>query len=459
MIPENIIYFIPLGGAGEIGSSCFYLNIDGTGILLDCGMHPRKNGMEALPDFSLIENEEVDYVFISHAHTDHIAALPFLVRLKPWVKIFSTPQTRAIAEVTLHNSVSIIQEQLGKDNPVKPYTHSEVDLLIQSIHYRSYGDKVRLKGYRHYSSGSLEVTFLDAGHILGSAGILIEYEGKRIFYTGDINLKDQSWMKGARLNGLKADVLILENTYGATPSELVPGWAAESARLAYESNNILSEGGSVLIPVFSLGKMQEMLSTLWKLMIKNRLIKTDIFTGGIAKKITRIYDYSRYNVSVTEPSFQFSDIPVRDIYQIERPDYFRHHPSILLLPSGMMIQRTLSYRYALEFLHDKKSAIFTTGYMDPDTPGYVISNSAKNEKIRLPGGRSDIKVKCEIRKFRFTAHSVREDLIRIAASVNPERIVLVHGDEGAIDWTGLNILTRFPHIKVHSAQAGRRIDF
>ena len=103
-----MIKFLPLGGAQEIGASCFYLNIDDTGIILDAGLHPRERGINALPDFDLIKNENVDAVLISHAHQDHIAALPFLIRNHPYLQIFCTTQTLEIAEKTLHNSSRIL---------------------------------------------------------------------------------------------------------------------------------------------------------------------------------------------------------------------------------------------------------------------------------------------------------------------------------------------------------------
>jgi Cft2 family RNA processing exonuclease len=95
-----MIKFVPLGGAAEIGANCYYLNIEGMGVLLDCGMHPQKKGLDALPDFDLIEESPVDFVLISHAHMDHISALPYLVQRHPYIRIISTLQTRAIAELT-----------------------------------------------------------------------------------------------------------------------------------------------------------------------------------------------------------------------------------------------------------------------------------------------------------------------------------------------------------------------
>ena len=250
-----MIKFIPLGGAGEIGANCYYLNIEGTGILLDCGMHPQKKGLDALPNFDLIEDLSVDFVLISHAHMDHISSLPYLVQRHPYIRVISTPQTRAIAELTLHNSVSILKEQLGEDDEIKIYTHEEIDLLIQSIEYSSYGEKFELLGYN--GSITLKVSFHDAGHILGSAGILIDTGREKLFYTGDIKLSSQSLIDKAKLPKTNVDILLLETTYGSTDTGSLLSWYMEAKRFASEANNIIGNGGSILIPVFSLGKHQK----------------------------------------------------------------------------------------------------------------------------------------------------------------------------------------------------------
>jgi Cft2 family RNA processing exonuclease len=453
-----MIRFIPLGGASEIGSSCFYLNIGGSGIILDCGMHPRKVGIEALPNFDLINDKAVDFVFISHAHHDHIGALPTLVKRHPYVKIFSTPQTRAIAEITLHNTVSILEEQMGKDPMLNPYTHDEIDLLIKSLEYKEIGESFEVIGYKSYSNEKIKVTFLDAGHILGSAGILIESEGNRIFYTGDINLSDQAIIKGASLNNKKAETLILETTYGSTDSSLVPLWWDEAKRFAHTINNIIQKGGSILIPVFSLGKMQEMLATIWNLMLKGLLVKTDIYTGGIGKKINRIYDYNRYVTRRVEKEFEIANIPQKDLYDVDFNE-FRKNPSIVLAPSGMVIQGTLSYQLAIEWLKQDNFAIFIVGYMDPETPGFKIANSSKGDEIQLNETQNPKDVKCSVYKFRFSAHAKREELLDIVENLIPDRVILVHGDNEAIDWMGYNILRKYSQIKVYNSEVGKLIEF
>ncbi len=419
--------FLPLGGAGEIGASCFYLNISGTGIILDCGMHPQKTGLEALPAFDLIRDLPIDFLLISHAHQDHLSALPFLVQRHPYIRIITTPQTRAIAELTLHDSVLIWKEQIP-DEDVKLYSHEEIDLLIQSIEYKAYGENFFLSGYNHKSSEPIKVTFFDAGHILGSAGILIEDKEQKIFFTGDINLNNQELLAGAELPGTSVNTLIMETTYGSTDSSMLKTWKDEKERFAIEANKILNEGGSILIPVFSLGKTQELLTIIWNLMSEGKLIKTDIYTGGLGRKINRIYDYNRFVVKYSNADIELANIPQKNIYEVEDENNFFKIPSLILAPSGMMIPQTISFRLGKKWLSRKDSAIFTVGYMEPKTPGYIFANAKRGSKIKLTEFDDPIVVNCSIKNFRFTAHSRREELLEIVYKLNPQNVILIHGD-------------------------------
>jgi cleavage and polyadenylation specificity factor subunit 3 len=452
-----MITFIPLGGAGEIGANSYYLNIAGTGLIIDCGMHPQKTGKEALPDFKIIQNRDVDYILISHAHQDHLSGLPFLVQLHPYIRIITTPQTRALAELTLHDAVSILSQQVTEDE-LKIYSHDETDLLIQSIEYKALGEEFEIKGYNHADIEPIRITFYDAGHILGSASILIEHRDYKIFYSGDINLKPQSWMQGASLPRLKVNTLLLETTYGATDSSTINSWKKESERFASAANKVINEGGSILIPVFSLGKMQEILKTIWQMMEKGKLVKTDIYTGGIARKISRVYDYNRYAVNCDDTEFELSEIPQKDLYETESPEEFFKHPCIVLASSGMMIEGTASFRLAQKWLRHKNSAIFTVGYMEKETPGFIISTAVRGMKIRLSDYGEETEVKCDIKRFRFSAHSLREDLLKVVEKLNPDKVILVHGDPPAINWIGASILKENKKRRVYAAETGKEIE-
>ncbi len=451
-----MINFLPIGGAQEIGANCYYLKLNNTGIILDCGMHPQKTGLESLPDFALLDDLPLDYVFISHAHQDHISALPFLIKRFPYLKIITTPQTRALAELTLHNSVSIIKEQIN-DNNFEIFSHDEIDLLIKMINYKSYNEKFEISGYRN--DEKIEIEFYDAGHILGSAGILILHQGsnKNFFYTGDINLSNQPLIKGAELPGCKIDTLILETTYGATDSLTLSDWNVEAERLASSINKVFNDGGSVLIPVFSLGKTQEILKTIGDLILKGKMANADIYTGGLGAKINGIYDYNRYVVNMNDPEFELSFIPQKNLYEIEDPDYFFKSPSIVLASSGMMLEGTQSYKLARRWIKQNNSAIFTVGYMEESTPGYKFANSVKGEKIKFSEYEKEEEIKCMIKKFRFTAHSKREELLEIVKKLKPENVILVHGDTDAIDWVGSSIIKEFKGIKVYRGEVGNEI--
>ncbi|HEX7357949.1 MAG TPA: MBL fold metallo-hydrolase, partial [Ignavibacteriaceae bacterium] len=138
-----MISLLPIGGGNEIGANSYYINFNGNGIILDCGIHPQKTGFESLPNFDLLKDKPIDSCLISHAHQDHIGSLPFLVKNFPYVKIITTPQTRALAELTLHNSVSILKKEI-ESNGFEFYSHDEVDLLIKMIEYKEYQDKFEI---------------------------------------------------------------------------------------------------------------------------------------------------------------------------------------------------------------------------------------------------------------------------------------------------------------------------
>jgi Cft2 family RNA processing exonuclease len=448
--------FLPLGGAGEVGANCFYLNISGTGIILDCGIHPQKTGLEALPEFDLIDDEPVDYILISHAHQDHLGALPYLVKRHPYIKIIATPQTRALAELTLHNSVSILKQQLKEEDKLEVYTHDEIDLLIQSIEYKAYGEEFFLNGYNQEDLNPIVAKFYNAGHILGSAGIYLEYGDNKIFYTGDVSLNKQALLPGADIPNIKVDTLILETTYGGTDSSMLLNWTEESLRLASSINKTIIAGGSILIPVFSLGKTQEVLTTIWNLMMKNKIIQTDIYTGGLADKISRVYDYNRYVVDRIDPEFEISSVPKEDLYEIENVEKLFKNPCIVLAASGMLIEGTASYNLARRWLRQSNSAIFTVGYMAENTPGFKLADARKGDRIRLNGSDEE-DVKCTVEQFRFPSHSKREDLLTIVKKLKPAKVILVHGESAGINWIGSSILKNNRDVKVFRAEPGKEL--
>ncbi len=448
------IKFLPLGGADEIGASCFYVNIDGTGILLDCGIHPRKTGYESLPKLDALKDLPVDFCIVSHAHQDHIGALPILIKQIPHVRIYATKQTVEIAEYTLHNAVKILRDSFG-DTPELLYTHEEVDLLVRSMNDYRYNETFEIIGMRHNSNESIKVRFYDAGHILGSASILLEYKGKRIFYTGDINLNPQSLMQPALPPSKPVDILITETTYGTKNINDFKAWEKESDRFVEYLNSILNKGGSVLVPVFALGKTQEILSTLHKKLLKKKLTETIFYTGGLSSKINRLYDKNRFLVNYSDPDYELANIEQSDAYQINDLQTYVKNPGVVLVSSGMLLKNTFSYSLLSYWLRQSKFGIAFVGYLDPESPAHKVLTAGKGNKVEL---REKIEIKCSVAKFSFTSHARGDQLINLIDNLKPSRIILVHGEETSKDLIGFKLLDKFPNIKLNSAEKLKQIE-
>jgi Cft2 family RNA processing exonuclease len=192
-------------------------------------------------------------------------------------------------------------------------------------------------------------------------------------------------------------------------------------------------------------------------MQKGTLTQTDIYTGGIGPKISMVYDYNRYNVNMIDKEFEIKNIPQKNLYEITNYEEFFKSPSIVLASSGMVLERTASFNLAQHWIKKYKSAIFTVGYMEKKTPGFKLANAVKGDNIKLSEFSESEIVKCDIKRFRFPSHALREDLIEIVKKLNPVKVILVHGDPSAIDWVGENIIKEYRHIKVYSAEAGREL--
>lgn len=200
--------------------------------------------------------------------------------------------------------------------------------------------------------------------------------------------------------------------------------------------------------------MQEILSMIYNLIQKRKLVEVDLFIGGIGNEISFIYDLNRFSTNRIDKNFEIKSIPTKNYNEITDINYFFKQQSIVIASSGMMIKGTSSYQFALKWLARKKSAIFTVGYMDPSTPGFVISKAKKNETIEFDSNEK-IEVHCEIKNFRFPSHSNRNQLLQIVKKLKPEKVILIHGEEDSIYWLANSILKYDKKIKIILPQKGK----
>ncbi len=415
-----------LNSTDEIGANSIYVYLDGTGILIDAGLHPKKRNNEAFPKFELLNDLPVDLLIVTHAHTDHIGALPYLLKFQPQIQIFATEATRDLTEIMLKDTAKLLKSEVTKEfsedalSMYKPETLERINYLLHGFKYYQSIDFIGKNGLT-----PLKITFYPSGHILGSASIFIEFAGKSLLFTSDVKFSNQAVIPSADLPKHHLDYLITESTNAGFPN--LPSWDDEKKRLATFINNIASNNGSILIPSFALGKTQEILKVIWNLMHKNSIPRLPIFTAGLSRRISRLYDVYCYSVPMVKKGFEISDIPQEIVIYDElfKGKYFKES-SIVVVPSGMMNIGTLSNKLASRWMKHPNFGIGFVGYLEEDSPGYQVMNSEKGVEFQY--GLTSTKRSCEVEKFRFSSHASLDELLNYAGETTPKQIYVVHGD-------------------------------
>src|SRR5437868_12457361 len=216
-------------------------------LVLDCGMHPKETGEDALPNFKAIAGREIEAILVSHAHQDHIGTLPVLMRRLPTARVFMTEATAEIGNVLLHNSVNVMTRQREEIGPAVAglyplFTHRETDRASERWRWCPMRQRFTITGERapKREKDALTFEFFDAGHVLGSSGILLRAEGQTVFYTGDVNFDDQTIMEAAVFPDEKIDVLIMECTRGDHENPLAGHALVKSDAWQMRSPQLLS---------------------------------------------------------------------------------------------------------------------------------------------------------------------------------------------------------------------------
>ncbi|MEO6181785.1 MAG: MBL fold metallo-hydrolase, partial [Verrucomicrobiota bacterium] len=338
-----------------IGASAWFVDIEGNRILLDAGTHPKRDGRESLPLYSTIAKEELDAIAITHCHHDHVGSLPVALRHFPKAHVLMSELSYFIIERVLHNSVNVMtrqRDEMGiKEYPL--YTHDEVEEIAARFQAFKYNREVEWASYNKTRSGFLSPTleFHDAGHALGSAGVMIRADKQSIFYTGDVCFHDQTILRSARFEDVKADVLIMETTRG---NRQVPAGftrAAEAERLAQAIQRVLERKGSVLIPTFALGRTQEILAQLALMMQAGKLKSQPVFIGGLGRVFTQIYDLESHRISRQHQNLKLSQALNLVVPERNQTEQMRlGGGKLFVITAGMMTEQTPAHELALRMV-------------------------------------------------------------------------------------------------------------
>jgi Cft2 family RNA processing exonuclease len=446
----------------DIGASSWFVDLEGHRILMDAGTHPKREGIESLPLYPLIQKEELDAIALSHCHHDHVGSLPVAIRYFPKAHVLMPDLSYFLVERVLHNSVNVMtrqRDEIGiKEYPL--YTHDEVDGIEPLFQGFQYNREIEWAAYHKTRTGVVSPTleFYDAGHALGSAGIMLRGQKETLFYTGDVSFRDQTILKGARFEDIKADVLITETTRGnrGLPSGFTR--EGEIERLGQALDHVIKRKGCVLIPVFALGRTQEILALLALLVRAGKLPRQPIYIGGLGRVFTEIYDLQAHRTHRQHSNLRLTEalnLIVLDKGQLDQMKLTGGR--VFVLTAGMMSENTAAHDLALRMVGDEKQAIFFVGYADPDTPGGRLKAAQPGETFFFSPTGGQLTRRCEIQDFDLTAHANRDELIEFVGQVSPHTVLLGHGQDDSRRWFEEQLLVRYPKIRVVQPVPGQSV--
>ncbi len=444
----------------DIGASAWLVELDGCGLLMDAGIHPKLTGRESLPLFDRISGKRVDAIAITHCHHDHVGALPLAVRHFPEARVMMSELSYFIVERVLHNSVNVMKRQRDElgiaEYPL--YSHHELDEIACIFQGYKYNREIEWAFPTATSQTSPTLEFCDAGHALGSAGLMVRGERETLFYTGDVSFGDQTILRGARFEDLKADVLILETTRGNRA--IPPGFNRQTETLRFTAaiEEVMERRGSVLIPSFALGRTQEILAILALMMRSGNLRKQPVYIGGLGRVFTEIYDLEAYRTPRNHSNLSLHESLQLLVLDRQQQDAMKLKGGrLFVLTSGMMVEHTPAHELATRMIEDENQAIFFVGYAAPETPAGRLRATRSGETFHFSQSAGELTRRCDLREFDLTAHANREELLDFVGRVSPRAIILAHGEEDSRAWFDEQIRTCYSKIKILQPKPGETV--
>jgi len=437
----------PLGG---IGAHCQLVEIGPFSILIDCGLNPKMVGNQATPALTQLEGKQLDLVLLTHCHLDHLGSLPVLLRQQIATQVWMSPASEFLYQRMLKNSFNVMrrqrEEQYIADYPL--FTKEEVERSINQVKKLEIGQKRSLEK----DGEQIEVSFYHAGHVVGAVGVELKYKHRRIFFTGDVLFQSQRTLKGADFPAGPFDTVVMETTRGATPTPESFSREEVVEELIQTVGNTLRGNGSVLIPVFALGRMQEILSILHFALKKKLIPRVPIYSSGLGLDLAEFID----QISKRLGGVKFSkkilhDLNIRRLPKLKPGKHFQGQ-GLFVCSSGMVVENTPSYRVAASILPYNENTICFVGYCDPDTPGGRIQQTKPGEDYLFDAYEQVMPLRCRVRRFDLSGHAAREELLEYVLSTDPRSVVLSHGDAEARSWFNDQLLQMRPSMQVVDPQ-------
>lgn len=395
-----------LGAAREVGRSCIRVQAGEVDILLDAGVK-----MEGrIVRFPSPTPRSADAVVVTHCHLDHMGFLPAFFSSNPRKAPFlCSPPTEPLISLLLADSLKISQSKRQK-----PYfSPQDLRKLPRYAHCMMYR-----KPYEFFDG--TQVALLDAGHVLGSAQALVtppkSSGGLPLLYSGDIKMLPSRMHSGADIPDCEVGALLVESTYANREH---PDRPALERKFCNELKKAFSEGYSVLIPAFAVGRSQEIL-----MILRENGVNVPTYLDGMAQKATQIaLDYSSY----LRDGRTFRDA-VKHVHFVSEKTRQRlggNAPAVIIASAGMLEGGPI-LGYIQRLSRAGRLKIFLTGFQVPGTNGRRLMETGE---LILDGKRT--RVNAEVQFYDFSAHAGKAELYDYVRKVNPQKVFCIHGDEEA----------------------------
>ena len=428
-----------LGAAQEVTGSCFYLEVNGTKILVDCGMFQGEESQTVNREALSFRPPDIDYIFVTHAHLDHSGMLPKLVGEGFNGKVITTSATRDLLELMLSDSAHIQESDAewqtrkalreGKEAIYPLYTTEDVLSSLQLIQTKKYNSVCRI-------GKSIRYRFLDAGHILGSGTLELWFQDgraeKKIVFSGDIGKRGSPIVRDPS-RPVEADYVVMESTYG---DRLHKSLQESVNELAEAISVTFKQGGNVFIPSFAVGRTQDLLYVLNGLVREGRLPRVHVYLDSpLAEEATKVY-LAHPECFDEEAKELFSSKDLDDAIVLHFVQSVKESMAINKKKSGIIVIAGSGMcdggriRHHLKHnLWRKECSLVFVGFQGRGTLGREIVDKARY--VRILGEK--IAVKASVYTINgFSAHADRDGLLEwLSAFRGSPEIFIVHGEEEA----------------------------
>lgn len=403
--------------------------------MFDCGMHMGYNDDRRFPDFSLISKTKnfdqiIDCVIISHFHLDHCGALPYFTEMCGYTgPIFMTYPTKAICPILLEDFRKITVERKGDTNF---FTSQMIKDCMKKVTAVNVNETIKI-------DDEFELKAYYAGHVLGAAMFYVRVGTQSVVYTGDYNMTPDRHLGAASIERVRPNLLITETTYATTIRDSKRCRERDFLKIVHET---IDKGGKVLIPVFALGRAQELcilVETYWERM---NLSVPVYFSAGLTEKANLYYklfinwtNQKIKNTFVRRNMFDFKHIRPFERNLVDKPG-----PMVLFATPGMLHAGTSLDVFKKWCGNELNLCIF---------PGYCVVGTVGNKILTSPGPiveidkKTKLEVKCQVKSLSFSAHADAKGIMQLIQQCQPDNVMLVHGEKQKMEFLQQRIVREF----------------